>query len=159
MTERFEWIEKAGIENMKLHHVSADNLAKDSATTLTVLLAGMGGSFTYAVKVFDTGCWNWLTAGAATLTFWFALLGFYLVIKCLMATPIPQIYNEPANLNVTGLDFEDIRQAELDNLQARINEAARRNRLTAKQLNVVRRLAVSSPFIFIGSALVFRWWG
>jgi len=158
MKEWFEWIEKAGIENMKLHHVSADNLAKDAATTLTVLLAGMGGSFTYAVKVFDTGTWNWLTVGATALTLWFAILGFYLVIKCLMATPIPQIYNEPANLSVSGIDFDDVRRQELDNLQARINEAARRNRLIARQLNVVRRLAVSSPLIFIGSAIVFRWW-
>jgi len=80
------------------------------------------------------------------------------VIKCLMATPIPQIYNEPANLSVSGIDFDDVRRQELDNLQARINEAARRNRLIARQLNVVRRLAVSSPLIFIGSAIVFRWW-
>lgn len=143
---------------MKLHHVCADNLAKDSATTLTVLLAGMGGSFTYAVKVFDSGSWSALTIGAFFLTIWFAALGFYLVMKCLMATPIPQIYNEPTHLNAKGVDWEVIREAELGNLQARINDAVQRNRALAKHLNRVRKLAVSSPLVFIGSALVFWWW-
>lgn len=157
MKERLEWIEKAGIENMKLHHVSADNLAKDSATTLTVLLAGMGASLAYAAKAFDLGSWSWLTVGAAALTLWLAALGFYLVMKCLMATPIPQIYNEPVNLNISGLDFQEIREAELENLQVRINGAAQRNRELARHLNLVRRLAVTSPFIFIASVLIFRW--
>lgn len=149
MTDRLEWLEKAGIENMKLHHVSADNLAKDSATTLTVLLAGMGGSLAYAAKELEVGTWTWMTFGCAALTAWFAGLGFYLVVKCLMATPLPQVYNEPQNLNVPALTFDELREGELENLQARIKDAGARNKELAKHLNRARKLAVISPAIFI----------
>jgi hypothetical protein len=62
---RLDWIEQAGIENMKTHHVSADNLAKDSGTTLTLLLAGMAGGLTYAGKGVQEGSWTPFTVGAA----------------------------------------------------------------------------------------------
>lgn len=160
MADQLEWLEKAGIENMKLHHVCADNLAKDSGTTLTVLLAGMGGSLAYAAKGLESNTITWFSIGASALTIWFACLGFYLVIKCLMATALPQIYNEPANLNVPNVSFDKLRQAELLNLQARINLAVQRNGAIAYHLNWVRRLAVASPFVFAVSAIIFRrWWG
>ncbi|WP_343725515.1 hypothetical protein [Herbaspirillum huttiense] len=158
MTDRLEWIEKAGIENMKLHHVCADNLAKDSATTLTVLLAGIGGSLAYAIKAFEGGSWTWIMAGATALTMWLVILGFYLVTKCLMATPIPQIYNEPKNLNAEGFSFDALREAELENLQERIAKAGARNKELAKHLNRARTLAVCSPGVFILASGLYSAW-
>jgi len=144
--ERLDWIEKIGTENMKLHHVSADNLAKDSATTLTVLLAGLGGSLAYAAKAFDE--WSSLSAGASALTVWLSVLSFYLVKKCLMTTAIPQVYNEPRNFLDKNYTIHELREAELVNLQVRIDDAAKRNANLAKHLNRVRRLAIASPVVF-----------
>lgn len=153
--EDIEWIEKVGCENMKVHHVSADNLAKDAATTLTVLLAGLGGSLAYAAKAFDEWHWTNLSAGATALTVWFACLGLYLVVKCLMATPIPHIYNEPKNFVQPGYTVLEIREAELENLQKRIDQAALRNSRLATHLNIARRLAVASPIVFGLGVYVF----
>jgi hypothetical protein len=156
VTDRLEWIEKAGIENMKAHHACADVLAKDAGTTLTLLLAGIGGALAYATKAIDVHSWNWLSVGATVFTLWLVALSWYLVNSCLMATPIPQIYNEPKNLNVPDMEFDYLRRAELSGLQLRIEEAGSRNGLLARRLNLTRRLAVASPLIFILSS--GAWW-
>lgn len=148
MTERLDWIEKAGIENMKVHHTCADTLAKEAATTLALLLVGMGGGMAYAAKAIDAHSWNWFAVGAAAFTIWLLALSWYLVTKCLMVEPIPQIYNEPKNLNDPPEDFDHMRECELLSLQKRIDDSAARNGRLASRLNLARRLAIASPAIF-----------
>jgi hypothetical protein len=82
------------------------------------------------------------------LTVWLSILSFYLVKKCLMATAIPQVYNEPRNFLDTNYTIHELREAELTNLQARIDDAAKRNANLAKYLNRVRKLAIASPVVF-----------
>jgi hypothetical protein len=149
MNERLDWIEKAGIENMKAHHVCADTLAKEAATTLTVLLAGLGGGLAYSVKTIEALSWNWLAVGATAFTLWLIGVSWYLVTNCLMAMPIPQIYNEPKNLDAPEEDFDYLRMGELAGLQIRIEEASKRNGKMAKSLNLARSMAVASPMVFI----------
>lgn len=156
MTDRLDWIEKAGIENMKMHHSCADTLAKEAATTLTLSLAGMAGGLAYAAKAIDAHSWNWLSFGATILTLWLLGASWYVVAKCLMVTPIPQVYNDPKNLHAPALEFDDLRAAELLGLQIRIDAAAKRNALLAGRLNLARRLAIASPAIFIIFAAA--WW-
>lgn len=156
MTERLDWIEKAGIENMKVHHTCADTLAKDAAMTLALLLAGMGGGLAYAAKAVDVHSWNWFSFGAAAFTLWLLALSWYLVVRCLTIEPIPQIYNEPGNLNAPELTFDELRAAELLGLQVRITQAAQRNALLARRLNRARGLAIASPAVFIFWSAA--WW-
>ena len=148
MTARLDWIEKAGIENMKLHYVCANTLARAASTTFVILLIGMGASLGYAI------CW--LAPGAAALTLWLLALLGYLTVTCCVTSPIPAIYNEPRNLNRTDMSFEALRYAELLNLQARIDMAAQRNAATARHLNRVHRLALGSLLGFVSTTLVTR---
>jgi hypothetical protein len=157
MNARLDWIEKAGIENMKMHHTTADVLAKEAAVTLTVLLAGAGGGLAYAAKAVESHSWTWLSIGAWAFTAWLLLVSWYLVSKCLMIEAIPQIYNEPRNLNDPDYDFDQLREAEMLGLQLRIDEAAARNDLVATHLNRARRLTIASPLIFILAAALAAW--
>ena len=50
-----EWIEKQAQESLKARFATADIVAKEAQTTLTVLLAGVGGSAAYAAKIFEPG--------------------------------------------------------------------------------------------------------
>ena len=99
MSDRLDWIERAAIENMRTHHACADNLAKDSAATLTLLLIGIGGGLAYSVKAIDAHSWNWLVVGSTAFTLWLVGVSWYLVGRCMMITAMPQIFNSPKTLN------------------------------------------------------------
>lgn len=156
LKERLDWIERSAIENMKAHHTSADIIAKEASTTLTVLLAGVAGGLAYAGKAIEADSWTWYSFGAAMFTAWLTLLSYRCVTGCLMISPIPQIYNEPRNLDAPELTLAELRESEILGLQNRIDDAAKRNSMLSRRMNRVRRLAVASPLVFTISALV--WW-
>lgn len=158
VSDKLDWIEAAALENMKAHHASADAIAKDAATTLTIFLAAMAGGLTYAAKGIDQNSWTWLPVGATAFTIWFFVLSALLVWKCLMMRPIPSGYNEPSNLNQPGFELDELKEAELGLLQDRINGAATRNAAVARWLNALRLSAVASPLVFTASALVWARW-
>lgn len=153
----FEWIEKAAIENLKGRRETADILAKEAATTLTVLLAGVGGSLAYGVKLLDGDTSNTVIAASAACI-WLTLLSMGLVLACLKIKGIPALYNQPGELLKRGESkesFDEWRRGELENIEIRIQTAVRRNNTTARNLNYVRILAVCTPFISVLAAFGF----
>lgn len=160
--ERIDWIEKLAIENLKAHHATADVIAKEAATTLTVLLAGVAGGLAYAGKALDAHSWNWSAFGAAAFTAWLTWLSYRCVKDCLMIAPMPQIYNEPRNLEAPEMTLSQLRESEILGLQNRIDQAAKRNGDLSIRMNRIRELAVASPLVFAISALVWAagyFWG
>lgn len=148
MTELLDWTEKAALDNLKFHLQNADNLAKEASTTLTVLLAGIGGAIAYTLKGFDSGVATAATIGAGGLTLYLTVLCVLLVFKCMKIEPIPAPTNEPRHLYQKSFDLNVLRELELDNMQERIDQAVRRNDGTTAWLNRVRVMAVLSPVIF-----------
>lgn len=147
--DEYDWIEKAGIENLKGRVATADTLAKEAVTTLTVLLAGSGGAWAYALKLLDeqatTGAVAAVVAGA-----WLTALSMALVFLCLMIAPIPAVYNQPKKLLERpshGWTFDQWRLAELLNIDERIARAVRRNNSVGDRLNWVRGLATATPIL------------
>lgn len=153
----YEWIEKAAIENLKGRRETADILAKEAATTLTVLLAGIGGSLAYAVKLLN-GESSMTVIAAAAVCSWLTVLAMALVVTCLKIKGIPAVYNQPGELlkrASSGESFDEWRRGELRNIQARIEIAVKRNDDTARNLNRIRILAVCTPLIAILAPLIF----
>lgn len=145
----FEWIEKAGIENLKGRRETADILAKEAATTLTVLLAGIGGSLAYGIEVLDGDTSSKVVAAAAVCV-WLTAVAIGLVLSCLRIGSIPALYNQPGKLlqrDDHKETFDSWRYGELKNIQERIEKAVQRNNTTAKRLNLIRLLAVFTPLI------------
>lgn len=145
----FEWVEKAGIENLKGRLATADTLAKEAATTLTILLAGAGGSWAYCIKLLDEAATR---AGVAAFVaaLWLTLLAMLLVWRCLMIGKIPALYNQPGQLLLRHqhkMTLAQWRKGELDNIEERIGKAVARNNETARRLNIVRILATLTPVI------------
>lgn len=143
MNDVLEWVEKAALGNLSGHLQVADTLAKDAATTLTILLAALSGAFGYSLSA--TG----YQAGAIGLTMYLFLLCVVLVTKCMMTGEFPATTNEPRNLMQEGFALAALRKVELRNFQVRIDKAAKRNASTAQWLNRVRLGAVCSPAIFV----------
>ncbi|MCH1995317.1 hypothetical protein [Achromobacter xylosoxidans] len=155
MKELLDWVESAANENLKMHHASADFLAKEAQTTLTVLLAGMAGAVAYGAKAVEQDSWGWLAAGSGAFGLYLLSISWLLVLKCMRIAPMPQIYNEPDNLFRPALGLEWVRERELSNKQYAINEAAARNRRVARWLNRVRLSAVLSPLVFIFASVAW----
>jgi hypothetical protein len=120
-----EWAEHAGLENLKEHHEAANLIAGQASTTLTILLAGVGGSLTYAVSA------NPRLAGlpmaAAWLCAYLAFLAIMVTLKCLYVGDAPPVHNHPKNLAVRGHALETLREEEIKNIDLRIADLSKRN--------------------------------
>ena len=149
-SELLDLAEKAGIENLKARIGSAEVLAKEAGNTITIVLAGMGGSLAYAVKLFEPGFVASSVWGAAAVCAWLALISGSLVTRCLLVGEIMPVYNEPKNLYQPALRLTviEVREYELENIQARITQTIALNWYIAKWLNRLRQAAAATPLIF-----------
>lgn len=152
-----DWIEKCGIENLKIRVATADTLAKEAAATLTVLLAGAGGAGAYAVKLLE-GDRAVSTIALAAASAWLAGLACCLVYGCLRVAPIPAVYNQPGALlkrRESKQTYAEWRRGELVNIEGRIKRVVARNAKVGKWLNWIRILATATPFVSTAFAVVF----
>lgn len=149
-----EWIEKQGQESLKARFATAEIVAKETQTTLTVLLAGIGGSAAYAAKIFETGPSGPIEIAAAVVCVYFIVLSVILVVVCMMFRSYPALYQNPENLMHAAYSIDEIREEEVKNLGARIKEAAEINGKRAKHLNILRIAIALSPFLFAAAAVV-----
>lgn len=90
-------------------------------------------------------------------TGWFLILSLLLVWRCLMFRELPSIYNEPRNIYQPKYSLEDLKEAEVNDLQKRIDLAASSNAKVVKSLNRLRLAAAASPIVFIVFAAVASW--
>jgi len=155
-----EYMQDQAAKNMDFHIQNMDNLLKEANSTATFLYLVISASFTGAVKLFADGKHPTFASGLALLCVYLAMLGIYLVFSCLRARDVESPANEPKNLKLqTGYTSEEIQEAELDNLQKRIDANRTRNDNTAHHLNFVRILICLSPLFFfavISLAGLFR---
>lgn len=147
-----EWIEKQAQESMRARFATADLIAKEAQTTLTVLLAGIGGSAAYGAKVFNAGPAGPLEIASAWACGYLIVVAAVLVFKCMMFRSYPAPFQDPANLMHPDRSLDEIREAELEKIGERITEAAKLNRERAALLNRIRLAAVASPLVFAAIA-------
>lgn len=155
MTELIDLAEKAGLENIRFRLQNAETLAKEATSTLTILLAGMGGAMAYAIRGFEQTSASALTIGATALSIWLMLAAALLVVFCMLTTDLPAPTNEPMNLYQKEFTTEMIREVELRNLQERIKITTARNHRVAAWLDRTRLLAVISPVVFALTSLAW----
>jgi hypothetical protein len=155
MDEILKWAEQGGAENMKFHAQTAEQLAKDANTTLTLLLAGVGGSLAIVAKVLETQPHQSpsVLAGAGAMAVWFMVLAALVLHWCIQTRSFPAPTNEPKNLYQIAYPLTDLRQWELQNLQERIEQLTKRNDDVAKRLDLIRYASAGSPVVFLISVL------
>lgn len=141
--------EKAGQENMKFHIDNGDCLAKDSNSTLTILLAGGGATLGYWMKLLEQGNHPHLVWGVGALSCYLFALALLLLIFGMQAEDLEAPTNEPQNLMVQGFAADLIREEDLKDLQRRIDLNIARNERKAFWLNWARRLLVFAPVVFV----------
>lgn len=143
-----EWIERHAQESLKSRFQTAELLSKESQTTLTVLLAAIGASAAYAAKIFQPGATSPIEIAAAVTCVYLVVLAVTLVAACMIFVSYPALHQDPVNLMHPTYSIDEIREAEINNLQERITEAAVINTRRAQRLNRLRIAAALSPFLF-----------
>jgi len=151
-SEVLQWAEELGLEHMEYRHETAERLAKEGGTTLTLLLAGIGGSLAYAVKVAEPGGRGGVEVGAVAFCVYLVVVAVALTWWCLIVRNLPAIRNEPGNLAQKGHSIDELREVELENMQERIDETRKRNDVVAQRLNLARIAAACSPLVFVLAA-------
>lgn len=141
-----------GYKNLKGRMESQAAAASQASTTLALLLAGIGGTMGYAIRVLEPAA-PASARGAAVLCAYFTVLAAIVVWKCLNLKASPVLHNEPGNLIVPGATLEQIQAGEILNLQRRIDDQKRVLASRAKWLNAVRLAALLSPVLFAAGAL------
>lgn len=149
--EFLDWVEKAAVENLKGRLATGDMLLAQAGTLLSILLVAIGGALAYAVKLADTASRTPLIWGMAGTTVWLCIVASALMWKCIMTRVTPALYNEPKSF--LGVDpaigFDQLREYELQNMQARIDQAVARNKAVASWLDRCRGGAIATPLAFI----------
>lgn len=153
MSEFAEWVEERALENLRFHIQSAEMISKEANTTLTVFLAGFGGASAYTVKLADAHASTWLLSATIAFGICLLVLSGLLILFCLKIEVIPAPTNEPRNLNQPSFSLQSMREDELENLQGRIDETAKRNERVAERLNRIRLCALLTPVIAAAVAL------
>ncbi len=147
MTQLIEYAEKAGFENMRERIDVAGAIQREASNVMAVLLAGAGAALAFAAN--DKGANIGLTGAAFAVCLYLFSLAALLNWKCLGLIAYPACSNEPKNLNKPEYKFEQVREWELENLQARINQALAINERRSGWLNRCRFAATLTPVIAI----------
>lgn len=145
------WALDEGHKNLKARIESQAAIASQAAATLTLLLAGIGGSLVYAVRIFEPGS-SPVARGAAALCIYLMALAGVLIWRCINTTASPVLHNEPTNLLLSEATLEQLQAGEIFNLQQRIDQQKALVVARARWLNGVRVLAILSPIIFAAFA-------
>lgn len=152
-----DWAEKAAVENLKERLANLDQLRAQASSLLQLILVGIGGGLTFAVKVFDSGPVGPLVSGAFATVLWLCWVAAMLVLKCLSTSRVPVVFNHPRNLyndqaKAAGLD--EWRERELQTLGNRIDGVKPIVESVGAWLDRCRYAAISTPLLFTLGAWV-----
>ena len=149
-----EWAESHGLKNLEEKIKTAEALESRSTHIMTALLAAIGGSLAFAVKLFAGEKASPIIFASAWLCGYLILVALFFGATVMRTRRIPAVYSEPENLtDHEAQPLDDIRAGLLDDIQKRINEAALRNDTTARWINAAILAMILSPFVFILAAL------
>lgn len=152
-----DWAEKAAVENLKERLANLDLLRAQASSLLQLILVGIGGALTFAIKVFDSVPVGPLVAGALATVLWLCWVAAMLVWKCLATSRVHVVFNHPRNLyndqaKTAGLDTW--RERELQTLGARIDGIKPVVESVGTWLDHCRYAAIATPLLFTLGAWV-----
>jgi len=145
-----DWVEQAAQENIRFHLRNADQLAKEATATLALILMGLGATLAHGIQGLS-GALTPAHAASLALAAYLTGLAVMVVLKCMKIAPIPAPANEPGNLYQPSYPMEKLREAELRNLQERIQDAVDRNDALTGNLNRLRLAATLGPVIWVAA--------
>lgn len=151
-----EWAEKAGAEHLKHRLVTGDTMLAQANTLLSLLLIGIGGGLSYAMKIagdVPVGRMEW---GAAAATTWLVWVAAVLVHQCIATRGTSVPGNSPLNIYKPDLNLseEEVRAFNMEIVRDQIAFTQVRNASVAHWLDSCRYAALATPIVFTIAAWV-----
>ena len=154
--ERLKWAEENGLKNLQEKFTTADNMSKEAQTTLTYVLAGMGGTFVYILPGLERKL-DTLLFGTIVLCTYFVVLGIYLARNTFFISDYPSPYQEAKNLlERPDLSLDEVRHGEILNMTERLESSQEWIARRTKAINRVRVALVLSPVPFVAGCILFK---
>lgn len=155
-TEVLDWAEREGYANLKAHIDSGAAINAQAASTLQLLLGGIGGALAFAVKLAEPGAGP-VAWGAATVCAWWMAVAAYLTVRNMNLVDAPMLSNQPGHLLLPGATHDQLRRGELVNVEMRIRDQRDMNQARGNSLNRARWAALVGPAWFAAGAVAARW--
>lgn len=144
---------REGTANLKDKAAGHAAISAHATSTLTVMLAAVGGAVAYAARL-ESAPADPVGLGALVAAIYLMVLSGVLVRTCMMSVKAPAVHQEPKNIVAFPSASDKARKAgELAILQARIAEQGTINSRRASWLNRVRSFAIAAPLIFAAGVL------
>ena len=140
-TEKTDWIENAGVQNLKGRSANADILRKQANTLLSITLFGGGAALYLAARN------NQFSIAALIVSIYLFVVAALITFHCLMLRDYPAIWNEPRNLNQEGYELHELREFELSLIQERIEQAKKIIAVRSRWLNGLMFAVCATPII------------
>lgn len=155
--EHLDYVERQAERNYDFHSETYESLRGEARTLLSLLLVLTGAAFGLTADLLARpGVWaGWAVAGAAA-TAYLAALVVWLALRGLRSVLYAPPANEPKNLLAEGYDLAAIREVELENLQARIEQNVAEGGRLGELVDRVRVAAVATPLVFAAAAALSR---
>jgi hypothetical protein len=151
-----DFLQENGMNALKESRMVYDKIYEDARKTLTFLLAGLGASFGYFVKLMlDTDTNNTLSRPALCIglaCFWLFICTVLLLLRCIRSNKLPLVHPLPKDLYTPQvqemhLTLDELRLYNLDNIADRIDRHNAINQRVIRWLNRVRYMVAVTPFI------------
>ena len=143
-----DWAEQRGMENLREHVTAMGELKEDANRTLAIFMAVAGASLAYVANNLASPESIALVAGVFSVGLHFVLIGALLLHYCLKISDAPVVANQASNLFNPAYSVQQLKAAEIANLEVRRKFAVCRNEVTGRWLNRLRYAALASPITF-----------
>lgn len=156
-----DWSEKLALENMRDHYNALDGIKEQGKNLLALVTAGGGAAFAYAIRELSKDShFSPLVISALVLTATLCFVGAGINLKILRLREMPSVTNTPRATYQPQFSLDVLRKTELDNLQARIDQAVKINGQAAQSLSRLQLSMLLTPIVFMaayGIATVCRY--
>lgn len=149
MEKLLDWVERNGLENLRARLQNAEVLAKEAANALTVALAGIGGGLAYGIKALESGALAPWAIAVWVATGWLTICAALVLTRCIQTRELELPTGSPRNLFQPKFTVDQLREVELENIQARIDRTAARNHEVAFWLDRCRLMLVATPGVYL----------
>jgi hypothetical protein len=144
-----EWAERMALENLRGHLGNLDAIKKETVITLSVLFAALAGCVAFLGQHVDGKHLQPLAWGALGGAVWLFGVCAALVVRCLRIADAPAITNLGTALYQPQFTLEQMRKAELANIDKRSEQARRRAVSDSDWINRLRVFALLAPLAFM----------
>ena len=146
---RLEYIEEHGLRTAEFHLRMLEGMNQQAQKLLSLLIVSIGASLGYFFRLVETSASSAWVFGVAALAVYLAGIATYLVWGCLSTTAAWPATNIPREMKKEPGTVTEIREAEIEHIQFRVDKNRQRNEEIGGRLNYAQYAIAGAPVFFL----------